>query len=139
MVVYWCMECAPLPATALIPLFAYPFTGVLMGKQVCGLYFKDVIVLFLGGLTLAIAIEGKFNDIFLISLGQRAIANKNISVWNLHKRIALFVLNKVGTKPPLLLAGFMGTTSFISMWMSNVASTAMMAPIGSDTILSWIG
>ena len=41
-------------------------------------------------------------------------------------------MNKVGTKPPLLLAGFMGTTSFISMWMSNVASTAMMAPIGSD-------
>ena len=132
MVVYWCMECAPLPATALIPLFAYPFTGVLMGKQVCGLYFKDVIVLFLGGLTLAIAIEGDFwlKGTASGPLGKRKFSNFSI-VWNLHKRIALFVLNKVGTKPPLLLAGFMGTTSFISMWMSNVASTAMMAPIGS--------
>ena len=64
-------------------------------------------------------------------LGKRKFSNFSV-VWNLHKRIALFVLNKVGTKPPLLLAGFMGTTSFISMWMSNVASTAMMAPIGSN-------
>jgi len=33
-----------------------------------------------------------------------------------------------------LLAGFMGTTSFISMWMSNVATTAMMTPIAQAVL-----
>ena len=128
MVVYWCFEAAPLPATALIPLFAYPFLGVVTAKTICASYFKDVIVLFLGGLTLAIAIEGMTDFKIYILLPF------NI-VWNLHKRIALFVLTKVGAKPVWLLAGFMFTTSFISMWMSNVATTAMMAPIAQAVLV----
>ncbi|CBY20045.1 unnamed protein product [Oikopleura dioica] len=95
MVVFWCFEAAPLSAT-----------------KICASYFKDVVVLFVGGLTLAISIE----------------------VWNLHKRIALYVLTKVGSKPSFLLAGFMATTSFISMWMSNVATTAMMVPIAKAVL-----
>ena len=58
MVVFWCFEAAPLSATALIPLFAYPLLGVVPAKKICASYFKDVIVLFVGGLTLAISIEG---------------------------------------------------------------------------------
>ena len=58
MVVFWCFEAAPLSATALIPLFAYPLLGVVPAKKICASYFKDVVVLFVGGLTLAISIEG---------------------------------------------------------------------------------
>ena len=56
-------------------------------------------------------------------------------VWNLHKRIALFVLTRVGARPRFLLDGFMGTTSFISRWMSNVATTAMMTPIAQAVLV----
>ena len=59
MCIYWCFEAAPLAATALLPLVLYPFMGIMPAKTVSALYFKDVIVLFIGGLTLAIAIEGE--------------------------------------------------------------------------------
>ena len=45
------------------------------------------------------------------------------------------MLTKVGAKPAFLLAGFMVTTSFISMWMSNVATTAMMVPIAQAVLV----
>ena len=48
---------------------------------------------------------------------------------NLHRRVALNVLNSVGTSPRLLLVGFMLPTAFLSMWISNTAACAMMIPI----------
>jgi len=72
-------------------------------------YMKQLQFLFIGGLIVALAIEE----------------------WNIHKRLALFVLSKTGAEPATLMAGFMGVTGFLSMWISNTATTALMIPIAA--------
>ena len=44
-------------------------------------------------------------------------------------RIALRIIMMVGTSQARLMLGFMFTTMFLSMWISNTATTAMMLPI----------
>jgi len=108
MAVWWMTEAIPIPATALVPLVAFPFLGVLEMSGAAEPYANELIFLFMGGFLLAFTIER----------------------WGLHKRIALGIISAVGTGPRKLILGFMLATAFLSMWISNTATTAMMLPIG---------
>lgn len=105
---WWITEVVPIPVTSLLPIVLLPLTGALDGSTVVSAYGNDIIFLFLGGFSLAIAMEK----------------------WNLHKRIALTIVSLIGTSPRRIILGFMVSTAFLSMWVSNTAATMMMIPVG---------
>ncbi|KAB7499344.1 Solute carrier family 13 member 2 [Armadillidium nasatum] len=79
----------PLAVTALMPIFAFPLLGIISTDAICRVYMRGTAMMFLGGLAVAIAVEH----------------------CNLHKRIALFVILKVGQSPTLIMLSFMLTTN----------------------------
>jgi solute carrier family 13 (sodium-dependent dicarboxylate transporter), member 2/3/5 len=107
MALWWVSEAVHPSVTALVPLALFPLLHILTPQEVSTAYADQVLFLFLGGFIIALAIER----------------------CHLHHRIALQVLNRVGTSPHSLTMGIMGTTAAISMWVSNVATTLIMLPI----------
>ena len=107
MAVWWITEAIPIAATALVPVALFPVMGIMPGKSVATAYFNDIIFLFIGGFIVAIAMQK----------------------WNLHRRIALRIILLIGTSPGKVVLGFMIATAFLSMWISNTATTMMMVPI----------
>lgn len=107
MACWWVSEAIPIPATSIIPLAAFPLLDVMGTKQIGPAYGDRMVLLLMGGFFIATVIEKV----------------------NLHKRIALNVIYRVGTNPRQLLLGFMIATAALSMWISNTATTLMMLPI----------
>ena len=112
MAIFWIFEIVPIAITSLFPIFLFPLFGILDTKATALFYGKEIIFLFLGGLMLAQGIQQS----------------------NLHKRIALHIVNIIGSKPSSLILGFMIATGFLSMWISNTASVMVMMPIGLSII-----
>ncbi|XP_054707608.1 Na(+)/citrate cotransporter-like [Uloborus diversus] len=104
---YWLFEPVPVAVTALLPVVLFPTLGIVSSTEICTNYIKEPFMMFIGGLIVAIAVED----------------------CRLHERIALKVLLMIGTELKWLMFGFMLTTMFLSMWISNTATTAMMVPI----------
>ncbi|MBK3881158.1 DASS family sodium-coupled anion symporter [Pseudomonas stutzeri] len=112
MAVWWSTEAIPIPATSLLPILLIPLLDIDTLAKATVPYANPTIFLFLGGFLLGLAMQR----------------------WNLHKRIALATLLAVGNQPSRQIAGFMIATAFISMWVSNTATSIMMLPIGLSVI-----
>jgi len=106
--IWWITEAIPIAVTALIPIVLFPLSGGLSLTETTGSFGHKYIFLFMGGFMIAIAIEK----------------------WNLHKRIALNIINIIGVDVSKIILGFMLATAFLSMWISNTATSVMMLPIG---------
>lgn len=112
MAVWWLSEALPIEATALVPIALFPLLGIGNIQAATRPYANEVIYLFLGGMILGLAMEK----------------------WGLHRRVALHVMARVGTRPSMLILGVMAVTAFISMWVSNTAAAVMMLPIGMSIV-----
>jgi len=112
MATWWATEAIPIPVTALLPIVLVPAMGLGSISEATSSYAHPIIFLFLGGFTLGLAMQR----------------------WNLHRRIALLTLRAVGHRPKRQIAGFMLATAFLSMWVSNTATTIMMLPVGLSVV-----
>ena len=112
MVCWWITEAVSISVTALLPLVIFPLFDIMSMNEVGANYGSSIVFLFFGGFVLALALEKV----------------------NLHKRIALTIIHKTGTTPNRVILGFMLATAFMSMWISNTASTVVMLPIALSVI-----
>ncbi|HET7692087.1 MAG TPA: DASS family sodium-coupled anion symporter [Gemmatimonadota bacterium] len=112
MAILWVTEAIPIPATGLLPLALFPLLGVGSIEETAAPYSNPIIFLFLGGFLMAAAMER----------------------WGLHRRLALSIIGAVGTAPRRLVAGFLASAAFLSMWISNTAATLLLLPIGISVL-----
>ena len=106
--IWWITEALPIAVTALLPIVLFPLTGGLDLASTTASFGHRFVFLYMGGFIIAIGMEK----------------------WNLHRRIALTIINGIGTNVSNMILGFMLATAFLSMWISNTATSVMMLPIG---------
>ena len=112
MAIWWVTEAIPIPATALLPIVLFPILKVGSVAEATRPFANPLIYLFMGGFIIALAMERT----------------------NLHRRIALNIVSRVGTSPTSIILGFMAAAAFLSMWVSNTATAMMMLPIALSII-----
>jgi sodium-dependent dicarboxylate transporter 2/3/5 len=78
MAIWWMTEAIPLSATSLLPIVLFPMLTERTVAEATAPYASSIVFLFLGGFLIAIAMEK----------------------WNLHRRIALLTLRRVGSSRP---------------------------------------
>ena len=105
---WWTLQVVPIAVTSLIPIVIFPLLDISSIKATTSAYANGTIYLLMGGFVIALAIEK----------------------WNLHQRLALQILIRTSGSAHYLVAGFMMTACFLSMWISNTATTVMLLPIG---------
>lgn len=108
MAMWWMTEAVPIPITSLLPVVLFPCLKILPSSSVAKHYMNEIILLFMGGFFLALAIQK----------------------WDLHKRISLHIVHKLGENTANMVLGFMLASAGLSMWISNTATTMMLLPIG---------
>ena len=104
---WWVTETIPIPATSLIPFFAFPLANVLTHKEAVAGLGNPVILLLMGGFMLAKSLERS----------------------GVHRRFALAILTAVGGSGKRIVFAFMLTAALLSMWISNTATTLILIPI----------
>ncbi len=112
MATWWITEAIPIPATALLPLVLFPVLDVGGITETAAPYANPLIFLFMGGFMIALAMQR----------------------WELHRRVALRIIHRIGTRPQAVMAGFMASAAFLSMWVSNTATAVMMLPIALSVV-----
>lgn len=112
MAVWWITEALPIAATSLVPLVLFPMLGVREIGPSASPYANPLIFLFMGGFMVAVAMQR----------------------WDLHRRVALSIVQRVGTRPQRVVIGFIIASAFLSMWVSNTATALMMLPTGLSVI-----
>lgn len=117
MAFWWVTEVLPVAATALLPVILFPVMGVMGLPETVAPFADPIIFLFLGGLLLGLALQK----------------------CGLHRRIALRIVSWVGLRPANLILGFMTATAFLSMWVSNTATAAMMLPVAVSLVVLLVG
>tara|TARA_B100000949_G_scaffold235613_1_gene260460 strand:+ start:2545 stop:3984 length:1440 start_codon:yes stop_codon:yes gene_type:complete len=110
--IWWVFEVIPIAATALLPIIIFPLMNSISLGDTTASYGHKYVFLYMGGFMLAVTMER----------------------WNLHKRIALQIIRAIGTNMYTIVLGFMVATAFLSMWISNTATTVMVLPMAVSIV-----
>jgi len=104
---WWFTEVVPLTITAFLPIMLFPLLGIVKASEIAGKFFGGTTFLFAAGFLISLAVER----------------------WDLHTRIVCAIVTRTKNRIELVILAFMVVSWFLSMWISNTATTLCVLPI----------